>query len=87
MVIPYNGQMIAAVALTVAVVLWLFNYLLPVLQGNLTLPQFIVGRLYRRAQRAMYMAHAADEALVAYKQAQAADKSCPRAYWMEVCSR
>jgi hypothetical protein len=87
MVIPFNGQMIGAVAATAAVILWLFFYLSPVLQGAITLPQFIVGRLYRRAQRAMYLAHAADEALVSYKQAEANDKSCPRSMWMEVCGR
>lgn len=87
MVIPFDGRMIAAVLIAAAVILWLFTFLLPVLQGNITLAQFIVATLYKRAQRAMYLAHAADEALVAYSKAKAEDKSCPRSMWMEVCGK
>lgn len=87
MVIPFDGRIIATVILASAVCMWLFFWLSPVPQGHITMAQFIVARLYRRAQRAMYLAHAADEALVAYKEAAATDKSCPRSMWMEVCNK
>jgi hypothetical protein len=65
----------------------LFYWLAPWVQGSLTLAQFVVAKLHRRAQRAMYLAHAADTALVAYCEAESADKSCPKSLWMEVCQR
>jgi hypothetical protein len=74
-------------ALFTAVILWLFVWLLPVFQKVTTLEQLIVATLFRRAQRAMYIAHAADTALVAYHEAKAADKTCPRSAWLEVCQR
>lgn len=87
MVIPFDGRWILAVLSSAAVILWLFFYLAPWLQGSLTFTQFIVAKLHKRAQRATYLAHAAGQALVSYKQAEADDKTCPRALWMEVCGR
>jgi membrane protein implicated in regulation of membrane protease activity len=85
--IPFNGFWIAFVGLSAGAILWLFLRLAPWIQGDISLAQLVVAWLHKRAQRAMYLEHAADEAVVAYSTAKHNDRSCPRALWMEVCQR
>lgn len=79
-----GGMKIAMVAIGAAAGVRLFFWLAPVLQGEVSAAQFVVARLHRRAQRATYLAYAADQFVVAYRQAKADDKSLPRSAWMEV---
>jgi hypothetical protein len=79
-----EDQMVIAFGVTaVAVILWLFLWLHPVLQGKMSLAQFVVVKLFALAQGVTYVAHAADQALVAYRTAAASDRSCPQSLWME----
>ena len=77
---------VATAAVAVLTVL-LYAYFRAYICGYVTLGQFIVAKLHKRAQRATYLAAAADQALVTYKQAERDDKTCPRALWMEACGR
>lgn len=77
MVNPFDGLVLAQLLGGAAVLGAAFWYFLPVLQGQLTLAQFIVMRLHRRAQRAKWTAHAADQALVAYADIKAKDNTRP----------
>jgi len=77
---------IASAAIAVLAVI-LYAYFRPYICGYVTFGQFIVAKLHKRAQRATYLAVAADQALVTYKQAERDDKTCPRALWMEACGR
>lgn len=70
------------VAAVVAVILWLFVWSWKVWAGKVSLAQFTVVKLFALAQFCTYVAHAADQGLVAYRTAASCDRSCPESLWM-----
>lgn len=85
--VEFNGAAVGAIVLGGAIALRFFFFLSPVIQGNVTMAQLIVAALHKRAQRATYLAHAADTAVTVYCTERSEDRSCPKSLWMEVCGK